>query len=95
MVITAMAGSVEIENCEKALIKMHSRIHLLEKKNPSPFGKGKGKPYSGKGKKGKAHKGAPYSYLSAVEELFDTTVDDGEDYAYTADAYPTDVKNEG
>ena len=86
MVITAMAGSVEIENCEKALIKMHSRIHLLEKKNPSPFGKGKGKPYSGKGKKGKAHKGAQYSYLSTVEELFDTTVDDGEDYAYTADA---------
>ena len=44
MVITAMAGSVKIEDCEKALIKMHSRIHLLEKKNPSPFGKGKGKP---------------------------------------------------
>ena len=94
MVITAMAGSVEIENCEKALIKMHSRIHLLEKKNPSPFGKGKGKPYSGKGKKGKAHKGAQYSYLSTVEELFDTTVDDGEDYAYTADAYAADANHE-
>ena len=73
---------------------MHSRIHLLEKKNPSPFGKGKGKPYSGKGKKGKAHKGAQYSYLSTVEELFDTTVDDGEDYAYTADAYAADANHE-
>ena len=94
MVITAMAGSVKTEDCEKALIKMHSRIHLLEKKNPSPFGKGKGKPYSGKGKKGKAHKGAQYSYLSTVEELFDTTVDDGEDYAYTADAYAADANHE-
>ena len=94
MVITAMAGSVKTEECEKALIKMHSRIHLLEKKNPSPFGKGKGKPDSGKGKKGKTRKGAPYSYLSTVEELFDTTVDDGEEYAYTTDAYPTDAKNE-
>ena len=94
MVITAMAGSVKTEDCEKALIKMHSRIHLLEKKNPSPFGKGKGKPYSGKGKKGKTHKGAQYSYLSTVEELFDATVDDGEDYAYTADAYTADVNHE-
>ncbi|CAE7418365.1 GIP [Symbiodinium sp. CCMP2592] len=94
MVITAMAGSVKTEDCEKALIKMHSRIHLLEKKNPSPFGKGKGKPYSGKGKKGKAHKGAQYSYLSAVEELFDATEDDGEDYACTADAYAADADQE-
>ena len=29
-----------------------------------------------------------------MEELFDTTVDDGEEYAYTTDAYPTDAKNE-
>ena len=58
---------------------MHSRIHLLEKKNAQP-GKGKGqsgKAFYGKGRKGKTFKGASHSYLSTTEELFEDPYAEG------------------
>ena len=79
MVLTALGGSTKTEDAEKALIKMHSRIHLLEKKNAQPSkGKGQsGKAFYGKGRKGKTFKGASYSYLSTTEELFEDPYADG------------------
>ena len=79
MVLTALGGSTKTEDAEKALIKMHSRIHLLEKKNAQPSkGKGQsGKAVYGKGRKGKTFKGASYSYLSTTEELFEDPYADG------------------
>ena len=68
MVLTALGGSVKTEDAEKALIKMHSRIHLLEKRNAQPSkGKGQsGKAFYGKGRKGKTFKGASYTPTSAL-----------------------------
>ena len=79
MVLTALGGSVKTEDAEKALIKMHSRIHLLEKRNAQPSkGKGQsGKALYGKGRKGKTFKGACYSYLGTKEELFEDPYADG------------------
>ena len=79
MVLTALGGSVKTEDAEKALIKMHSRIHLLEKRNAQPSkGKGQsGKAFYGKGRKGKTFKGASYSYLGTKEELFEDLYADG------------------
>ena len=79
MVLTALGGLVKTEDAEKALIKMHSRIHLLRKKNAQPSkGKGQsGKAFYGKGRKGKTFKGASYSYLSTTEELFEDPYADG------------------
>ena len=79
MVLTALGGSVKTEDAEKALIKMHSRIHLLEKRNAQPSkGKGEsGKAFYGKGRKRKTFKGASYSYLSTTEELFEDPYADG------------------
>ena len=79
MVLTALGGSTKTEDAEKALIKVHSRIHLLEKKNAQPSkGKGQsGKAFYGKGRKGKTFKGASYSYLSTTEELFEDPHADG------------------
>ncbi|OLQ03412.1 Copia protein [Symbiodinium microadriaticum] len=92
MVLTSMGSSVATKDAESALIKMHSRIHTLERRAPSDRGKGRGHPYKGgKGKgKGKGYgkgsqKGTSYTYLSAVEDLFETYQDDAEGTAYMAD----------
>ena len=81
MVLTAMGTSTKVEDAEKALIKMHSRIHATERRTGSKGGTGGGK---GKGSfvkkfgKGKgSSKGTSFSYLSAVEEIFDSYDEDG------------------
>lgn len=99
MVLTSMGGSTATKDAEKALIKMHSRIHTMERRTPSTKGgqgKGKGHPFRGGKGKGKGYgkgsqKGTSYTYLSAVEEIFDSYQDDAEDgTAFMADEGETD-----
>ena len=87
MVLTAMGSSTKLEDACSALVKMHSKIHTLEKKHGGSYhsGSGEGKGYSGgkhaygswnkgKGKgKGKGKSKTPYgaSYLASVDEIFD------------------------
>ncbi|CAE7327571.1 unnamed protein product, partial [Symbiodinium microadriaticum] len=94
MVLTSMGGSTATKDAEKALIKMHSRIHTLERRTPGTKGdrgKGKGHPFRGGKGKGKGYgnwsqKATSYTYLSAVEDLFDSYQDDAEDgTAFVAD----------
>ncbi|CAE7692632.1 RE1 [Symbiodinium sp. CCMP2592] len=79
MVLTSMSGSTATKDAEASLIRMHNRIHTLERKQPSArggTGKGKGFPRKGDRGKGKGYgkrsqKGTAYTYLSAVEDLFE------------------------
>ncbi|CAE7200469.1 GIP [Symbiodinium sp. CCMP2592] len=79
MVLTSMSGSTATKDAEASLIRMHSRIHTLERKQPSAkggTGKGKGFPRKGDRGKGKGYgkrsqKRTAYTYLSAVEDLFE------------------------
>ena len=87
MVLTAMGSSTKLEDACSALVKMHSKIHTLEKKQGGSYhsGSGKGKGYSagkhaygswnkGKGKvkgKGKSKTPSGASYLASVDEIFD------------------------
>ena len=94
MGLTSMGGSPATKDAESALIRMHSHIHTLERRAPvtkGDRGKGKGHPFKGGKGKGKGYgkgsqKGTSYTYLSAVEDLFETYQDDAEDgTAYMAD----------
>ncbi|CAE7221794.1 GIP [Symbiodinium sp. CCMP2592] len=79
MVLTSMSGSTATKDAEASLIRMHNRIHTLERKQPSAKGgTGKGKGFHRKGDRGKgkgygkrSQKGTAYTYLSAVEDLFE------------------------
>ena len=90
MVLTAMGSSA----CS-ALVKMHSKIHTLEKKHGGSYhsGSGKGRGYSGGkhayGSWSKGKSKTPYgaSYLASVDEIFDdhdgfafASADDQEEY---------------
>ena len=89
MVLTAMSGSTATKDAEAALVRMHNRIHTLERRQPSAKGgRGKDTGHPRKGGKGKgkgkgygkgSQKGTSYSYLSAVEDLFDDYADAGKD----------------
>ena len=93
MVLTAMGSSTKLEDACSALVKMHSKIHTLEKKHGGSYhsGSGKGKHAygswnKGKGKgKGKGKSKTPYgaSYLASVDEIFD--VHDGLAFASAED----------
>ena len=94
MVLTAMSGSSATQDAETSLIKMHNRIHTLERRqSTAKGGRGKDSGHPRKGDKGRgkgkgygkgSKKGTSYSYLSAVEDLFDDYPDAGEDDDGTA-----------
>ena len=89
MVLTAMSGSSATQDAETSLIKMHNRIHTLERRqSTAKGGRGKDSGHPRKGDKGRGKgkgygkgspKGTSYSYLLAVEDLFDDYPDAGED----------------